>query len=165
MKGIVNLAVLGIFLLTFSSKSYCQGNEAYLEKFADSYRFRVGYPSKLIENCIPTAAMLKIVVGDKSEVVEMALSDSADPALQKAFLSAKSRLDLKSLNAYLKLEKIKSSTIFFPVYVSLTNVACVMKSVELDVLKKLFSFGNSNFAGELRLMKPIDIHLITTEEF
>jgi hypothetical protein len=126
-------------------------------KFARSFSSIIDYPIELIRNCMPVFCLIKVQVDSAKNILDMKLSDSADPTMIKEFNNHKHSLDIKLLKNYLDIEYANNSctTYLIPLSYGLRQMPCPQQSVSISVLNACFKFDGKYADGNVILLEPI----------
>ncbi|MFA6247343.1 MAG: hypothetical protein WC615_10410 [Mucilaginibacter sp.] len=98
VKNIFLLVLLSTLSISVSAQN---ADSLLLENFKQSVIKRFDYPNELVNRCSGTSVILKINVNAKGEVVDMKLSDSADPFFVIEWLSKEKEMNVISLKRYI----------------------------------------------------------------
>ena len=144
--------------ITITSAS-AQNADSLLSNFKNSAIRRINYPEGLIKRCIATTTLLKIKTNDHAEIVDMKLSDSADPLFIIEWLSALRDIDTLSLKKFIKLKSLANMEIIMPVSYSFTSSNCTPANVAPEASSQIFYFEKAKATGHYYLLSDLDCKL------
>lgn len=116
--------IILLMITLLSVKVKAQLLDPNLKKFSESIIINFNYPEQLRQNCIPTTALIKVVIDNIGTITNMDVSDSADMLFKINFQSSRSKFDIKSLKLFLDKYHLKKTTILIPYFIHLSSKNC-----------------------------------------
>lgn len=151
--------LVSIILSTLFLNVSAQTTDSLLTNFKNSIVKHLSYPPELIHRCTATSTILKISVDAKGEVIDMNLSDSADPLFVIEWLSKLKAMDTASLKKYIKLKGIKNANVLLPICYTFKSNTCNTVNIDPDNAIHLYEFEKKNLTGASYLLPLLNFSL------
>lgn len=153
VKRIFLLVLLSTLSISVSAQN---ADSLLLDNFKQSVIKRFDYPNELVKRCSGTSVVLKINVNAKGDVVDMKLSDSADPFFVIEWLSKEKEMDVISLKRYIKSRLIVNTNVLLPISYMFKSNICGLSLIDPYALQHLYQFEKKQLTGSTYLLSPLN---------
>ena len=160
MKVKVKHANKGLFIIfiILGLKGFGQDRSSYSYPFIRSFNKYFTISPAFRDSCISTSALLRIYF-DKNLKPLIEFSDTALPELKKQLIKASPKLDVKSLQDYLKLEAKRDVSMIFPVFIINKKWVCKNACSFEWYGQGYTNFDNRLLEKECILREPIYLYI------
>lgn len=138
-------------------KGYAQSADSLIRRFHKSIQNNVHYSDTLEIDCVSTYTILKAEVTEAGEVVNLMLSDSADPRFNLAFITQLSKFDVAALKAYAKMKKLKNIVLLMPISYSVITGSC-RPFLLTSAVDNSFFFNKEEFRSQAVILPTLVAH-------
>ncbi len=154
--------IASILILSLVSETvFAQSAEDNLQTFKKSIFFP--YPDFLLNNCIPTATVLKIEFDSAGKIKDMQLSDSADLLVRAAFQSNVKFYKKEALEKYASYTNLFNSALLIPLYISFTSDHCSVM-MKYPAITSMTKFNTESYSGKTMVVSSIDMKIGKPEQ-
>ena|ERR1700744_974531 len=159
MDVIIKKIVAAVCFVIISGNALAQTTDSLLTDFGNSITKKLVYPNELITRCEPTFAILKMRVDNQGEIVDMKLSDSANPLFVVEWLSKIKNINTGPLKKYIKQYAISNTTVLLPINYTFSTKSCSIMNIDQNSNLRLFLFEGNPVKGVYYMLPPVNLSM------